>query len=157
MGYAANIGFGSFDHDARRAFGLTSLSEGDGSVARRENLLSDRPLVEIAVSRLIAERRDRAKFFPRGLFSDPAWEIMLAVALAESRQHRLDITSLCAGVDVPPTTVLRWISILIGHGILRRLEDTTDRRRKYVELTPTALAKMYDYVSGTDKPEALAA
>ena len=81
----------------------------------------------------------------------------LALALAESRQHRLDITSLCAGVDVPPTTVLRWINILIGHGILLRLDDTTDRRRKYVELTPTALSKMYDYISGAGQPEAIAA
>ena len=107
----------------------------------------DRAVVEARVSGIIRERRERSAFFPTRMFADPAWEILLALTLAQSRQHRLDITKLCQRVDVPPTTALRWINTMVDEGLLIRLDDINDLRRKYVELSPEAWSKMGDYIS----------
>src|SRR5688500_5263181 len=77
----------------------------------------DRSVVEARVAAMSRERRERSAFFPNRLFADPAWEILLALTLAHARQHRLDITKLCQRVDVPPTTVLRWINAMIEEGL----------------------------------------
>lgn len=107
----------------------------------------DRAAVEACVKNIIKERRERAAFFPDRLFADPAWEILLALTLAQARQHRLDVTNLCHRVNVPATTVLRWIGTMVEEGILLRQADKTDGRRKYVELSPESWAKMGEYVS----------
>ena len=117
----------------------------------------DRAVVEARVSCIIRERRERSAFFPNRLFADPAWEILLALTLAQSRQHRLDITKLCQRVDVPPTTALRWINALVDEGLLVRLADVNDLRRKYVELSPEAWAKMGEYVVAIPPPQSRAA
>lgn len=107
----------------------------------------DRAVVEARVRGIIRERRERSAFFANRLFADPAWEILLALTLAHARQHRLDITKLCQRVDVAPTTALRWINAMADEGLLIRLDDTNDLRRKYVELSPESWEKMGEYVS----------
>jgi DNA-binding MarR family transcriptional regulator len=117
----------------------------------------DRATVEARVTDIIRERRERSAFFPAQLFADPAWDILLALTLAHARQHRLDVTKLCHCAGVPPTTVLRWIATLEEEGILVRLDVSTDRRRKYVELSPEAWGKMGEYVSAVRPSRSLAA
>ena len=107
----------------------------------------DRAVVELTVKNLIAERRRRDSFFPGGIFGDPAWEILLALALAEARHQRLSVSKLCRRVDVPPTTTLRWISKLNDEGLLVRRDDVNDKRRKYIELTPDAFVMMGAFCS----------
>jgi DNA-binding MarR family transcriptional regulator len=103
--------------------------------------------IEPILERLIAERRHRASFLPGGLFSDPAWDILLAMALADARQQRLTISNLSDRVDAPPTTSLRWIVNLTEAGLLVRFNDATDKRRKYLELSLDTRARMAAYCS----------
>ena len=110
--------------------------------------LVDRGELERAVKRLIDERRNRCAHFATSLFSDPAWDILLALALAESRYERLTISNLCNSVDAPMTTALRWIGALTDKGLLIRRDDVNDKRRKFVELSSEALAAMVAYCSG---------
>ncbi|HET7605949.1 MAG TPA: winged helix DNA-binding protein [Sphingomicrobium sp.] len=116
-----------------------------------------RAALEPILERLIAERRRRASFLPGGLFSDPAWDILLAMALADARQQRLTICNLCDRVDAPPTTALRWIATLTEAGLLVRFDDATDRRRKYLELSLDTRARMAAYCSAVATPAATAA
>jgi hypothetical protein len=113
--------------------------------------------LEGRVAAMIRGRRDRARFFPNRLFADPAWEILLALTLAEQQQARLSISHLCDRIDVPATTALRWIASLTDEGFLIRRDDPTDRRRKYIELSPSALANMVDYCLAMDGELRLAA
>lgn len=117
----------------------------------------DRAVIEARVTRIISERRERLAFFPSRRFADPAWEILLTLTLAQSRQHRLDTTKLCQRVDVPPTTALRWINTMVDEGLLVRLDDVNDLRRKYVELSPEAWAKMGEYVAAIRPSQSRAA
>lgn len=97
------------------------------------------------VRRIIARRQARARFFDRALFADPAWDILLDLAAARAEHARVSVTSLCIASGVPPTTALRWIGQMTEAGLLRRVEDDTDRRRVFVALTDGAAEAMARY------------
>ena len=108
------------------------------------------------VDAMILKRRDRASYFSAELFADPAWDILLALTLAESRQYRLHISQLCERVAAPTTTVGRWVNTLIEEGLVVRRAAVNDKRRIYIELTSDAYARMVDYCTLTI-PSAMAA
>lgn len=83
-------------------------------------------------------RRKREKIFSPGLFSDPAWDILLDLYAAEGTQKGISITSSCLAAGVPASTGLRWITILIQNGYVERREDPADARRSLVNLTTKA-------------------
>lgn len=87
------------------------------------------------IRKIIRQRQLRAQYFDRGLFADPAWDILLDLAAAAAEHKRISITSACTAAGVPPTTALRWIGELINTGLVERTEDVTDRRRAFVALT----------------------
>lgn len=96
-----------------------------------------------------AERRLRDRLFADDeLFGEPAWDILLDVASAESKGERLPVTSVCIGACVPGTTALRWIDILERRGLLHREDDRTDARRSFVRLTTEGARKLERYFIG---------
>jgi DNA-binding MarR family transcriptional regulator len=113
--------------------------------------------LEHVLRQIISERRRRTAYFPAALFSDPAWDILLALALAESRQQRVTVTKLCQRIDSPMTTGLRWIAALTGAGLLVRRDDVNDKRRKFVALSPTGIAAIAAYCTAERAPLALVA
>ena len=133
------------------------LGEAPASRAERVRQISIGSAIEHGVKDLIRRRRQRAEFFPAGLFADPAWDILLALALADCQQRRMTVTNLCNSVDAPMTTALRWIQLMTDDGHLIRRNDVHDRRRKFIELSPLALDKMIQYCSRDITPRALAA
>jgi hypothetical protein len=100
------------------------------------------------LAQLMSDRRRRADHFPADLFADPAWDILLDLALAAARQASLSVTDVCAGAGVPQTTALRYINLLEGRGLIERAADPLDRRRFWLSLTPTALLAMQAYLTG---------
>lgn len=125
-----------------------AAKQSDTQLQAVPSALVDRGDLERTVKRLIDERRNRCAHFATSLFSDPAWDILLELALAESRYQRLTISNLCDAVDAPMTTALRWIGALADKGLLIRRDDVTDKRRKFVELSSEAFAAMVAYCSG---------
>lgn len=115
----------------------------------------DRYELEETVSKIISARRNRSLHFPAGIFSDPAWDILLQLTLAESRCVRLTTSSLCDAIDAPTTTALRWIGLLADEGLVVRHDDVNDKRRTYIELSSDAFASMNDYCSTADLPGTL--
>ncbi len=90
-----------------------------------------------------AVRRSRDAMTPvKGLFGEPAWDIMLDLFIAFKRGTDLQVSSVCIEAGVPSTTILRWIARLENEGLLYRASDSTDLRRRYVRLTDDALAMM---------------
>lgn len=96
---------------------------------------------------IIAQRRQRHVHFATDLFSDPAWDILLELALAERQQRRVCVSSLCIGAQVPTTTALRWIRHMTDTGWLVRKDDPRDRRRTFVELSDHAAATMHAFLT----------
>lgn len=89
-----------------------------------------------------ASRRRRTALFPEGLFSDPAWEILLELYAVHLEQHRTSITSVCAASSVPISTALRWIAKLEQDGLVLRTDDPLDARRSWIALTPDGVERM---------------
>lgn len=88
---------------------------------------------------LIRIRRLREQFLPRGLFSDPAWDMLLDLYAARLDGKRVAVSSLCIAAAVPATTALRWIRTLTENGLFIRHEDPGDGRRVFIALAePTA-------------------
>jgi DNA-binding MarR family transcriptional regulator len=104
------------------------------------------PLPDPRLLRLIIkQRRLRDRFFADGLFSDPAWDMLLDLTAARAEHKRVSVTSLCLASAVPSTTALRWIAELVDIGLVERTADTTDRRRAFVALTDRGADAMARY------------
>ena len=97
------------------------------------------------VRKIIQQRQLRARFLDGALFADPAWDMLLDLTAARVEHNRVSVTSLCIASGVPPTTALRWISQLGEAGLVERIEDETDRRRAFIQLTDKAIDSMARY------------
>lgn len=98
------------------------------------------------------DRRRRTKIFEtEELFGEPAWDILLDLFIAAKERRRVSVTSACIGSAVPPTTALRWISILEKQGLLLREADPGDARRVYVKLSARGYSAMLEYFSRSSR------
>lgn len=147
-GGARPAGFGSvfeFDEEYQGAGG-----QGERLVRAARPPLPDPRLVR----RIIQQRQLRARFFDGDLFADPAWDMLLDLTAARAEHQRVSVTSLCIASGVPPTTALRWIGQMSEAGLLERIEDETDRRRAFIQLTDKAADAMARYFAELDKSAA---
>lgn len=88
----------------------------------------------------------RQNFFPDGLFSDPAWDMLLDLTYARLAGKRVSVSSLCIASRVPATTALRRIGDLVAEGLATRVRDENDGRRVFVDLTDDGFARMLAYI-----------
>ena len=95
--------------------------------------------------KVIRQRSLRARYFPRELFADPAWDMLLDLSVARAEQVSVSVTSLSIASGAAPTTALRWIAQMTEAGLLRREADPHDRRRAFIVLTDTAAEGMARY------------
>jgi hypothetical protein len=128
---------------ARIAGALAELSSSAKSVAHMPACdfaaIADADTVDANMVRnLIRIRRLREQFFPRDLFADPAWDMLLDLMAARLEQSRVAVSSLCIAAAVPATTALRWIRTLTEHGLFVRRADPEDGRRIFIELSDNA-------------------
>ncbi|MEH3106187.1 MAG: winged helix DNA-binding protein [Sphingomonas fennica] len=97
--------------------------------------------------RLVRERMVRRSFFPANLFGEPAWDMLLDLAIARETGARIAVSSLCIAAAVPTTTAIRWIRTLVEEGLFVRADDPADGRRSFVHLTEPAAAGMQAYLA----------
>ena len=126
---------------ARAMLAITDDSE---PLTRPDN--ERRQLGKLAAA-LHRERGRRAEFFGDGLFGEPAWDILLDLFAAARAQEVRSIKSVCLSSHVPEATALRYIDLLAAQGLVERKLDRTDRRRKYLSLTPLGERKMRDFLA----------
>lgn len=83
-------------------------------------------------------RRARRIFFGGNadLFSEPAWDMLLDLFIAQEKGNDLSVSDTCIGASVPATTGLRWIALLESRGLVAKVRDCQDGRRSFVRLTP---------------------
>jgi len=103
------------------------------------------------VRRIIRQRQLRAQFLGTDLFADPAWDILLDLTAARAEHTRVSVTSLCIASGVPPTTALRWIAQMTEAGLLERVEDDSDRRRAFIQLSEKAADALARYFAELGK------
>ncbi|MFC5353907.1 response regulator [Azospirillum himalayense] len=101
----------------------------------------------LAVLRTLQQSRvARDKYFPKGLFEDPCWDMLLDLMANHLRGRRISVSSLCMASGVAQTTALRRITELHDRGLVRRIADEKDGRRVFIELTEQGIAALSGYV-----------
>jgi len=131
---------------ARAMLALTEGTAANGErVEPRAN--EDRRQWGRLASSLYRERSRRAEFFPSVLFGEPAWDILLDLYAAAKSNELRSIKAACLSSQAPEATALRYIEQLAAHGLVERKPDRTDKRRKYLSLTPLGERKMRDYLA----------
>lgn len=97
------------------------------------------------VRKLQDARSRRTDFLSSTLFGEPAWDMLLELFASAIEQKRVAIGELCIASNVPQTTALRWIDVLLKEGLATRRPDPLDGRRIHIEITPSAHRAMQDY------------
>ena len=118
----------------RHASGRDTTIEGD-----------EVPILARDVREVIRARRLRDHYFERGLFEDPAWDMLLDLFAAELEHTQVSVSSLCIAASVAPTTALRWIAKMTEAGVFVRHADPFDKRRAFMALSPRARDGMRGY------------
>lgn len=101
-----------------------------------------------SIRAVLQQRRRRSDFFDTRLFSDPAWDILLALYSAQLDQRRVSIAALCRRGGIAGTTALRWLALFETQELTTRRPDPLDGRRVYLELSVKGVAAMDAYFDG---------
>ena len=128
---------------ARRASTLTAVP----SPAQQLETYGGAAVVELA-RRMYALRRSRDESFGAGLFSEPAWDLLLHLFVAGAEGRRESVSSACDGTAAPATTALRKLRQLEEGGWILREGDPEDARRSFVRLSPQAVEQMRELLRG---------
>ncbi len=102
-----------------------------------------------AARAMLASRRKMEQFFP-GLFADPARDMLLDLFVAAEEGRELSVTSCCIAAMVPPTTALRWLTLLKEQGFVLEEPDLRDRRQKLLRLAPQARQQMRQFIDSRE-------
>lgn len=89
--------------------------------------------------RMARHARDSRKriepLFPKNIFRDSAWDMLLELFIATQQNERLCVKDLVQLSGDSSTSAIRRIDQLEGAGFLRRQIDDQDQRRVWVRLT----------------------
>lgn len=131
--------------DAKRLLSILATAEGKILIGTGDQEAShDLPSQERALQ-MLALRRRRENVFPRAMFGEPAWEILLLLYALGARQTIGRLAELaCAS----KSTTIRWIDYLEGQQLVTRQPHPTDKRAIYAELTDKAREAIRVYLSG---------
>lgn len=95
------------------------------------------------------DRRRRLSVFPRSMFGEPAWDMLLALYIHDLAGQRQTIGSLLQFSGTSLSTAKRWLSFLADHDLVRRDDHPTDLRTAFLSLSPNAREKLDLYFSET--------
>lgn len=115
---------------------------------RNERPLDKSELLRRARS-IVRDRTRRSEFFTRGIFGEPAWDMLLHLYIADWSGHRHTVVTLIKAAGATMTTGLRWLDVLYAQKLAERREHPTDKRSSFVQLTPRARDALNSYLSGT--------
>jgi len=87
-------------------------------------------------ARIVAFRQKVRAGIGTELMPDSGFDVLLELFSMQVRGHRMSVTDVCAGLEIPHTNTRRWLQKLHLAGLVDRREDADDHRREWVSLTP---------------------
>jgi len=107
-------------------------------------------LTAAQVNWILNVRRERIAQFGPGLFSDPAWDILLELLAAELGDRRLalgDLTHIA-----PASTVARWVGALEERGLLICDINPFQPDQMWLALSKDCSRRLTSFLSGASAP-----
>jgi hypothetical protein len=102
-------------------------------------------MTEDQIASILQIRRRRSEVFGEGLFSDPAWDILLELFAAQLRQRRLELTDLES--IAPTSTLARWVAVLQERGLVICELDALCPDRFWIALSGECAAEMSAFLN----------
>jgi DNA-binding MarR family transcriptional regulator len=102
-------------------------------------------LVDVAEEIYRVRRKRDVQFeqlFGRGLFGDPAWDMLLDLYVNDGRKKSISVSSACLASGAPSTTALRYIAELVRRNLVVRSPHPNDGRVFVLQLTVLAVNAM---------------
>jgi len=90
----------------------------------------------------MAVRRRRERILGSGLFSEPAWDILLELYVARAESCDVTVGNACLAASVPMTTALRCGQMLEERAMVYRERDPKDGRRIFLRISDGTFAKL---------------
>lgn len=102
----------------------------------------------------VAARKTRDRVIGYPFFSNPAWDVLLALYINHAKGKKESVTGICLSSRTPTTTALRWIAAIEDRGFIERRPDARDRRRVLLDLSSFGLAKMEEALDAAAESDA---
>ena len=134
------------ERDLRDAARLLTVIAGAGISSSGHAGLSREELIGRARQQ-IAHRKRRAQHFPKGIFGEPAWDMLLVLYVSDTLAPET-IRDLREQAGLTHSTALRWLDYLESQQLITRRSHLTDKRSAYVELTERARERLDQYFAG---------
>lgn len=116
---------------------------------------ADDPIYGELARQSYEDRRQRDRVFnDPALFGEPAWDILLDLFVSYRDGRKISTSSACIGAAVPPTTALRWLTVLTERNLIEREDDPHDARRHFVRLTARGYDLMLEYFGWVSRANA---
>lgn len=96
-------------------------------------------------------RSARNRFIEAPVFGEPAWDMLLALYVAELTGAKYTVTQVSSYSGTPATTALRWLDHLEKQQYVSRSRSSKDGRCIFVELSDKARAELDAYFEKLDK------
>lgn len=96
--------------------------------------------------RYLKMRRERERLFPK-LFGDPAWDMLLLLYVYRAARVPLQVSAIAGLANVPGTTSLRYLDLMIEQQLINRTPDPKDRRRIWLTMTPKAVTLLEQWLT----------
>lgn len=100
-----------------------------------------------AARRSVAALRERERLFGAGLFTDPAWTILLQLFVVGEEGRKAKAECLCAAAAVPEAVAIRCIALLVSAKLVKRRAQSGDSAGTYLELTEAGRGRLCEYFS----------
>jgi hypothetical protein len=93
--------------------------------------------------RLYAERRKRDEYFPLGLFGEPAWDLLLALFIAQDDGRDVSLEDAYSAAKIEPREGPALIEKLMAAGLVAR----SRKRGNAILLTEHGMDRLSDYLA----------
>ena len=80
-------------------------------------------------------RKQRDRYFDPMLFSNPAWDILLSLYIADGEGRPIGVIETCTAVPVPQGVALRWLGYLKQEEMVVETPDPARPRQTIIRLT----------------------
>jgi hypothetical protein len=132
-------------YSARLEAVLTILQQASVRVALLSDPLSPEAghTLRAMAERLYAERRKRDEYFPLGLFGEPAWDLLLALFIAQDDGRHFTLDEAYQAAKIEPREGPVLIERLIAAGLVTRSHN----RGNAILLTDHGSDRLSDYLA----------
>jgi hypothetical protein len=114
--------------------------------AERGAARHDADMAEFA-RRTLTGHRERDRYFDPMVFSNPAWDILLAMYVASAEGRVQNVLDCCAAAPVAQRVTLRWLAYLKQEEMVIETPDPAQPRRTVMCLSDQARATINAYLA----------